>query len=122
MLGSYHPMDVIGKKHSLQAVKQEPQLHGLCEELSLSLLTEAVVEAGLEQPMKTVETACAEVARNEGCGAMRRRKRKERLVDRLLKQPARPPRPVQVVCEGDTKPRQRLAGSCSGGEGLSPGV
>ena len=37
------PVDVIVQEHPLRVVKQELQLHGLCAELPLGLLSEAQV-------------------------------------------------------------------------------
>ena len=43
VIGTYRPVDVIVQEHPLRAVKQELQLHGLCEELPLGLLGEMQV-------------------------------------------------------------------------------
>src|SRR5262249_44525385 len=43
VIGTYRPVDVIVQEHPLRAVKQELQLHGLCAELPLGLLSEAQV-------------------------------------------------------------------------------
>jgi hypothetical protein len=43
VLGTFRPVDVIVQGHPLRAVKQELQLHGLCQELPLTLLSEAAV-------------------------------------------------------------------------------
>src|SRR4030095_8080583 len=49
VLGTYRPVDVIVQEHPLRAVKQELQLHGLCAELPLGLLSEVQVAEYLEQ-------------------------------------------------------------------------
>jgi len=49
VIGTYRPVDVIGQEHPLRAVKQELQLHGLCTELPLRLLSETQVAEYLEQ-------------------------------------------------------------------------
>ena len=43
VIGTYRPVDVIVQEHPLRAVKQELQLHGLCAELPLGLLSETQV-------------------------------------------------------------------------------
>lgn len=43
VLGAYRPVDVIVRDHPLRTVKQELQLHGLCQELPLALLSEATI-------------------------------------------------------------------------------
>jgi hypothetical protein len=43
VLGTYRPVDVIMRDHPLRRVKQELQLHGLCQELPLALLSEVAV-------------------------------------------------------------------------------
>ena len=48
VLGTYRPVDVIVQEHPLRAVKQELQLHGLCAELPLGLLSETQVAEYLE--------------------------------------------------------------------------
>lgn len=49
VIGTYRPVDVIVQEHPLRAVKQELQLHGLCIELPLGLLSEAQVAEYLAQ-------------------------------------------------------------------------
>ena len=49
VIGTYRPVDVIVQEHPLRAIKQELQLHGLCEELPLGLLSEAQVAEYLTQ-------------------------------------------------------------------------
>jgi predicted ATPase len=45
VISTYRPVDVIVREHPLKAVKQELQLHGYCQELSLAFLTrESVTE------------------------------------------------------------------------------
>ena len=44
MIGTYRPVEVLAREHPLNAVKQELQLHGQCEELPLGLLTERQVD------------------------------------------------------------------------------
>ena len=39
VIGTYRPADVLRQEHPLQTVKQELQMHGQCEELSLHYLT-----------------------------------------------------------------------------------
>jgi len=43
VIGTYRPVQVHVKGHPLEAVKQELQMHGRCEEVRLALLTEAEV-------------------------------------------------------------------------------
>jgi predicted ATPase len=47
VLGTYRPVEVILGHHPLKSVTQELQMHALCEELPLELLTEADVAAYL---------------------------------------------------------------------------
>jgi DNA-binding winged helix-turn-helix (wHTH) protein/predicted ATPase len=47
LLGTYRPADAMQQNHPLQAIKHELQLHKQCEELPLTLLTEATVAAYL---------------------------------------------------------------------------
>jgi DNA-binding winged helix-turn-helix (wHTH) protein/predicted ATPase len=47
VIGTYRPVDTIVDEHPLRVVKQELQLHGLCAELPLSLLSETHVAAYL---------------------------------------------------------------------------
>jgi predicted ATPase len=77
VIGTYRPADVIVQGHPLRTVKQELQLHGLCAELPLGLLSErqvaeylatrfqvpAPAEAG--EPVLSV----AEVGQGEGLSA-----------------------------------------------------
>jgi DNA-binding winged helix-turn-helix (wHTH) protein/tetratricopeptide (TPR) repeat protein len=49
VIGAYRPVDLIVQAHPLRAVKQELQLHGLCAELPLGLLSEAQVAEYLAQ-------------------------------------------------------------------------
>src|SRR5262249_6066363 len=49
VIGTYRPVDVIVQAHPLGTVKQELQLHELCAELPLGLLSEAKVAEYLEQ-------------------------------------------------------------------------
>jgi DNA-binding winged helix-turn-helix (wHTH) protein/predicted ATPase len=49
VLGTYRPVDVIVQAHPLRTVKQELQLHGLCAELPLGLLSETQVAEYLGQ-------------------------------------------------------------------------
>jgi DNA-binding winged helix-turn-helix (wHTH) protein/predicted ATPase len=49
VIGTYRPADVTAQEHPLRAVKQELQLHGLCTELPLGLLSETQVAEYLEQ-------------------------------------------------------------------------
>jgi len=44
VVGTYRPVDIIVNEHPLRAIKQELQLHGMCEDRPLSFLTEAAVE------------------------------------------------------------------------------
>jgi DNA-binding winged helix-turn-helix (wHTH) protein/predicted ATPase len=44
LLGTYRPADILGREHPLAGLKRELQLHDLCQELTLTLLTEAAVE------------------------------------------------------------------------------
>ena len=53
MIGSYRPVDVIVQQHPLRMTKQELQLHGLCTELSLGLLSEAQVAEYLTARLST---------------------------------------------------------------------
>lgn len=39
VIGTYRPVEVLAREHPLIAIKQELQVHGLCEELSLKFLT-----------------------------------------------------------------------------------
>src|SRR6266571_5516433 len=41
VIGTYRPVEVIAREHPLKGVKQELQLHGHCEELPLTPLSEA---------------------------------------------------------------------------------
>jgi hypothetical protein len=43
VLGTYRPVDVLVREHPLQAVKQELQVHGSCQELALDFLSEEEV-------------------------------------------------------------------------------
>ena len=43
VIGTYRPVEVIAREHPLKGVKQELQLHGHCEELPLTPLSEAAV-------------------------------------------------------------------------------
>jgi predicted ATPase/DNA-binding winged helix-turn-helix (wHTH) protein len=43
ILGTYRPVEIIMREHPLKAVKNELQLHGYCEELSLGFLRETAV-------------------------------------------------------------------------------
>jgi DNA-binding winged helix-turn-helix (wHTH) protein/tetratricopeptide (TPR) repeat protein len=43
VLGTYRPVEVIVRQHPLKNLKQELQIHGHCQELPLSLLSEAAV-------------------------------------------------------------------------------
>jgi DNA-binding winged helix-turn-helix (wHTH) protein/predicted ATPase len=43
ILGTYRPADVVAAAHPLKPVKQELQMHGLCEELLLEFLNETAV-------------------------------------------------------------------------------
>src|SRR5262245_491104 len=43
VVGTYRPVDGIGREHPLKTVKQELQLHGRCAELPLACLAEAAV-------------------------------------------------------------------------------
>jgi DNA-binding winged helix-turn-helix (wHTH) protein/tetratricopeptide (TPR) repeat protein len=49
ILGTYRPVDVIVREHPLQTVKHELQLHGLCQELALELLSETAIAKYLEE-------------------------------------------------------------------------
>lgn len=49
LLGTYRPADILGGEHPLDRLKRELQLHDLCSELALTLLTEAAVEAYLRR-------------------------------------------------------------------------
>src|SRR5439155_20515911 len=43
VIGTYRPVEILGKEHPLRAVVQELQLHRQCEELQLTPLSEAAV-------------------------------------------------------------------------------
>ena len=43
VIGTYRPVDVVAREHSVKAVKQELQLHGRCTELLPDFLSEAHV-------------------------------------------------------------------------------
>ncbi len=43
VLGTYRPVDVFVREHPLRAIKQELQLHGHCQELTLDFLSEDAV-------------------------------------------------------------------------------
>ena len=47
LIGTYRPMDVLGRDHPLLTVTQELQQHGQCRELPLMYLSEAAVTAYL---------------------------------------------------------------------------
>lgn len=47
ILGTYRPVELILTEHPLRSLKQELRAHGQCEELPLSLLSEAAVESYL---------------------------------------------------------------------------
>src|SRR5262249_31783002 len=47
VVGTYRPEEVILREHPLKSVKQELQLHSLCQELALELLPERAVAAYL---------------------------------------------------------------------------
>jgi DNA-binding winged helix-turn-helix (wHTH) protein/predicted ATPase len=49
LLGTYRPADILGGEHPLGRLKRELQLHDLCHELTLTLLTEAAVEEYLRR-------------------------------------------------------------------------
>ena len=49
VVGTYRPVAVLGGAHPLLEMHQELQLHGLCQELSLGLLSEPAVGAYLTQ-------------------------------------------------------------------------
>src|SRR5262245_26265101 len=44
VIGTYRPTDVAIREHPLEALTQDLQMHGQCEELSLGLLPEAAIE------------------------------------------------------------------------------
>jgi predicted ATPase len=43
LIGTYRPVEVMMNSHPLEAVKQELQIHGQCQEMPLGFLTEAAV-------------------------------------------------------------------------------
>ena len=53
IIGTYRPEDVLQREHPLLAVKQELQLHGHCEELGLTSLTQADVGEYLARQFPT---------------------------------------------------------------------
>jgi tetratricopeptide (TPR) repeat protein len=60
VLATYRPVDVIMQEHPLRKIKHELQLHHLCEELSLGLLSETHVAEYLARRIET------EVGRKSG--------------------------------------------------------
>jgi len=74
LIGTYRPVEVIVRAHPLRRLQQELQVHGLCEELPLSSLTEDAIAAylahrfGLETQEETRWQALARLVhqRTEG--------------------------------------------------------
>jgi DNA-binding winged helix-turn-helix (wHTH) protein len=69
VLGTYRPVDVIVQEHLLHAVKQELQLHGLCTEVPLGLLSEAHVAEYLATRFQIPSPANAGEGQGEGLSA-----------------------------------------------------
>jgi DNA-binding winged helix-turn-helix (wHTH) protein/predicted ATPase len=70
VIGTYRPVDVIVQEHPLRAMKQELQLHGLCAELPLGLLSEAQVAEYLAVRFQVPSPASAEEGQGEGLSAV----------------------------------------------------
>jgi predicted ATPase len=66
VLGTHRPVDVIVQEHPLRAVKQELQLHGLCAELPLGLLSETQVGEYLAARFRVPAPASADEGQGEG--------------------------------------------------------
>ena len=56
VLGTYRPVDVMVREHPLGEVKQELQMHGLCQEVALDFLTKDAVEEYLTMRFGTQAT------------------------------------------------------------------
>ncbi len=69
VIGTYRPVDVIVQEHPLRAVKQELQLHGLCAELPLGLLSETQVGEYLTTRFRAPSPASAGEGQGEGLSA-----------------------------------------------------
>jgi predicted ATPase len=59
IIGAYRPVEIIVSDHSLKSVKQELQLHGQCNELPLSFLTEEHVDKYLVRRFASPSPASA---------------------------------------------------------------
>jgi predicted ATPase len=65
LIGTYRPVEMLVRGHSLRHLQQELQMHGLCEELPLRYLTQDAIAAYLAQrfPFEAEdETWCQELA------------------------------------------------------------
>ena len=59
VLGTYRPADMVAGEHSLPGLIQELQMHGHCEELSLTFLSEAAVGEYVARQFPVAEQTCA---------------------------------------------------------------
>ncbi len=59
VLGTYRPADMVAGEHSLPGLKQELQMHGHCEELPLTFLSEAAVGEYVARQFSVDEQTCA---------------------------------------------------------------
>jgi DNA-binding winged helix-turn-helix (wHTH) protein/predicted ATPase/energy-coupling factor transporter ATP-binding protein EcfA2 len=66
VIGTYRPVDVLVREHPLRTVKQELQLHGLCAELPLSLLSETQVAEYLTARLLIPSPALVGKSQGEG--------------------------------------------------------
>jgi predicted ATPase/DNA-binding winged helix-turn-helix (wHTH) protein len=66
VVGTYRPVDVLVKEHPLRTVKHELQLHGLCAELPLGLLSETQVHEYLAARLAEAAPAVTKGEHGEG--------------------------------------------------------